>query len=216
MRNAVILDLDGTMWDSCGEVLYAWSAVLTREFPDKPPLTMERLKQCMGKIKCDIARMIIPTEDEAERSRVIDACFDYELEWIRAHPGVLYDGVHETLERLREKYALCIVSNCEDGYVQAFLDGCGLREYFEDFEMAGRTGLSKGENIRLVMARCGITDAVYVGDTAGDEAAARAAHLPFIWASYGFGEAESPDHAAGKFAELPALVDAILKQPCGA
>ena len=209
MKQAVIFDLDGTLWDSCEEVLYAWNAVLTREFPDSP-LTMARLKQCMGKIKCDIARMIVPTDDEEERSRIIDACFDYELEWIAAHPGTLYDGVRETLRKLREKYTLCIVSNCEDGYVQAFLDGCGMRESFADFEMAGRTGLSKGENIRLVMARNGIEAAVYVGDTAGDEAAARAAGIPFIHAAYGFGTAEAPDAVIHALAEAPDLVAALL------
>ncbi|MBQ1282047.1 MAG: HAD family hydrolase [Oscillospiraceae bacterium] len=209
MKQAVIFDLDGTMWDSCEEVLYAWNAVLTREFPDSP-LTMARLKQCMGKIKCDIARMIVPTDDEEERSRIIDACFDYELEWVAAHPGTLYEGVRETLRMLRETYTLCIVSNCEDGYVQAFLDGCGMRDLFEDFEMAGRTGLSKGENIRLVMARNGITAAVYVGDTTGDEAAARFAGLPFIHAAYGFGTADAPDAVIHSLCELPGILNQYL------
>ena len=203
MKQAVIFDLDGTMWDSCEEVLHAWRTVLLRERPQQPPLTMERLKACMGKVKSDIAQMLIHTDDEAERSRIIDACFDYEMEWIASHPGVLYDGVRETLEALRAMgYALCIVSNCEDGYVQAFLDSCALRDLFEDFEMAGRTGLGKGENIRLVMARNGIESAVYVGDTAGDEAAARAAGIPFIHAAYGFGAAEAPDAVIHALAEV--------------
>ena len=59
--------------------------------------------------------------------------------------------------------------------------------------MSGRTGMDEGRNIKLIMERNGIDNAVYVGDTEGDENAARYAGIPFIWASYGFGKAKSPD-----------------------
>lgn len=48
-----------------------------------------------------------------------------------------------------------------------------MERYFEDIEMSGRTGLDKGKNIRLLMERNHIGQAVYVGDTKGDEKAAR-------------------------------------------
>ena len=52
-------------------------------------------------------------------------------------------------------------------------------------------------------------DAVYVGDTAGDEAAARGAGIGFIHASYGFGRAEAPDAVLRRFTELPNVLDTI-------
>ena len=48
----------------------------------------------------------------------------------------------------------------------------------------------KGENIRLIMERNQIKDAVYVGDTAGDAQACRLAGVPMIYAAYGFGNVE--------------------------
>ena len=40
------------------------------------------------------------------------------------------------------------------------------------------------------------------GDTEGDEYAARYAGIPFIWASYGFGKAKSPDRVIRSIKEL--------------
>ncbi len=68
--------------------------------------------------------------------------------------------------------------------------------------MSGRTGMDKGKSIKLLMERNGVQNAVYVGDTEGDENAARYAGIPFIWASYGFGKAKSPDKVIGSIREL--------------
>ena len=73
-----------------------------------------------------------------------------------------------------------------------------------DFECFGNTGLSKGENIRLLMERAQITDAVYVGDTKGDADACTFAGIPFIFAEYGFG---SPTHYAHKITRFPELLE---------
>ena len=59
--------------------------------------------------------------------------------------------------------------------------------------MSGRTGLDKGNNIKILMKRNNIKTAVYIGDTDGDEKAARFANIPFIYAEYGFGTADTPD-----------------------
>lgn len=75
--------------------------------------------------------------------------------------------------------------------------------------MSGRTGKGKGENIRLLMERNRVTRAVYVGDTQGDENAARFAEIPFIYAAFGFGKAISPDGIIQSIRELPALLQKI-------
>lgn len=55
--------------------------------------------------------------------------------------------------------------------------------------------MPKSENIREIIARYDLQAPVYVGDTVGDLAASQAAGVPFIFATYGFGqltEAEAP------------------------
>ena len=59
----------------------------------------------------------------------------------------------ETLSKLKEKYPLFIVSNCEDGYIDSFFLSSGLSEMFSDYEYIGRTGKEKPENIKMVVER---------------------------------------------------------------
>ena len=103
------------------------------------------------------------------------------------------------------------MSNSQDGYVQAFLHWSGLT-CFRDIEMAGRTGLDKGANIRLVMARNGVTKAVYVGDTQGDADAAAKAGIPFIFTEYGFGSVKDAAARIASLPELPAVVEKIFAE----
>ena len=104
-----------------------------------------------------------------------------------------------------------IVSNCQKGYIEAFLAAHGLGDFFEDFECSGRTGFTKGKNIRLVMERNRIKEAAYIGDTLLDYAAAREAGIPFVHAAYGFGYAESASFVIHSLWELPAAVSDMEK-----
>lgn len=78
--------------------------------------------------------------------------------------------------------------------------------------MAGRTGLDKGANIRLVMERNGVTKAVYVGDTQGDADAAAEAGIPFIFTEYGFGSVKDAAARIASLPELPAAVEKIFAE----
>ena len=103
-----------------------------------------------------------------------------------------------------------IVTNAQDGYVQAFLESSGLSEYFDDFEMFGRTRLSKDENIKLILKRNNIKKAVYVGDTYWDYKSSINAGLEFIHAAYGFDEVPQAQWKINTFSELKDLVPQIL------
>lgn len=87
-----------------------------------------------------------------------------------------------------------IVSNCIEGYIESFLNSSNLTDYFKDYESNGRTKLSKGENIKLIIERNNIKKAIYVGDTISDKEAADYAKIPFVYASYGFGNVEQYDY----------------------
>ncbi|MEW8993698.1 HAD family hydrolase [Clostridium sp.] len=77
-----------------------------------------------------------------------------------------------------------------------------MKKYFIDFEHPGRTGLTKGENIKLIINRNNLKNPMYVGDTQGDRNAARTAGIPFVYAAYGFGKVEDYDYKIDKFPEL--------------
>ena len=207
MKKAVIFDLDGTLWDSSADVIRIWNRV----FSEKPEtadcrLTQDDMARIMGKTMEQIGTLLFPRLDAAARKRLMDRCADEEITYFRAHGARLYPGLRETVAVLKKDRELFIVSNSQDGYVDAFLTAHGFRDDFRDIEMSGRTGLGKGENIRLLMRRNGVESAVYVGDTVGDEAAAREAGILFVFAAYGFGRAEHPDAVIRELSELPEVL----------
>ena len=68
-----------------------------------------------------------------------------------------------------------------------------------------------GQNIALVLKRNGIERAVYVGDTAKDLAAAQEANIPFLYASWGFGDLRDVQPRVDAFSELPESVSTVLE-----
>lgn len=209
MKKAILFDLDGTLWDSGETVLPAWNRVL-ETVNVRPPVTMDELNSFMGLGPQDLADKFLPMlADPAERLKLFTRCFDAEVEAIRAEGARLYDGVLEMLSALKARGCfLAVVSNCKDGYIQAFLDYYQLHEIFTDFESAGATGLTKGENIALVLSRNGFhaADALYVGDTIWDMEASAKAGVDFLHAAYGFGSVPEGVPAVNSPNEIPERV----------
>lgn len=211
MKNAVIFDLDGTLWDSSKQVTESWNVILGR-YPETEnrQISVSDMHGFMGKPMNEIARLMMPDIDEKLREKIMLECMDNELEYLSEHMGVLYPKLYETLEELSESYKLMIVSNCQDGYIQLFLRLSETERFFRDFESFGKTGLSKGENIRLVIKRNSVDKAVYLGDTQGDLDAADMAEIPFIHAAYGFGKTNRETDKILSFSELPRLCKAMF------
>ena len=210
----LIFDLDGTLWDSAAQVAESWNIIFTRENPHVVPVTAEDIHNVMGMTMDEIRdalRVDVPAERRAE---IFRECNTFEVEYLREHGGVPYPGLRPVMEELRRRgYVLAIVSNCQLGYIDAFLNASGMRDVFADSEEWEHTGLRKGENIRLVMERNGFPSAVYIGDTHKDEEAARLAGIPFIHAAYGFGRAEAPDAVIHSLRELPAVISRLYPEP---
>lgn len=202
MYEAMIFDLDGTLWDATGNARKIWRKVINKHPEIKIRLTQAKIEGLMGKTMEEIGLALFPNVSEETRKEMIDEFSVEEVKYLEKHGGVLYDSVEESIAKLAGSRKLYIVSNCQDGYVQAFLHYHKMEQYFEDYEMSGRTGLCKGENIKMVMERNNIRDAVYIGDTDGDRKAAFEAKIPFIWVSYGFGKAMMWSMFVRKFDQL--------------
>ena len=212
MKDTLLLfDLDGTLWDSAGPVAESWNEVFQRECPGLPLLTVDDIHGVMGMTMKEIGRTLYPDFRSPRREAIFDECCTYEVEYLHTHCGTLYPDFRPAMEALKaEGYELAVVSNCQLGYIDAFLASSGAGDLFLDYEEWERTGLTKGENIRLVMERNGYTKGIYIGDTKKDQEAALLAGIPFIHAAYGFGKADSPDGVIRGLAELPAEISRLL------
>lgn len=200
--DGIIFDLDGTLWDSVDGILLTWNRVISRHGQFRPPITRQEQESLMGLPMDEIARRLFPGKNPAEQKSMMGECSREENEYLVIHGGSLYPGVRETLEKLSRKYKLCIVSNCQCGYIEAFLQAHDLGKYFTDHLSFGETGLTKGENNRIVIERNGFQNPVYVGDTAGDRRSAIDAGIPFVYAEFGFGNVEQYDAKIENFSEL--------------
>lgn len=206
----IIFDMDGTLWDSAKAVADSWTEVVAREYTPERVITEEEIKSVMGLTMDKLAARIFPELPEEKRLQLLEVCGREENEYLRTHGAIVYPQVEETFQKLKEKYHLYIVSNCQSGYIEAFLEYYGYGKYIEDMECYGNNGLVKGENIRKVAERNHLTKAVYVGDIQGDYDASMQAGVEFIHAGYGFGtvDANVPEIAA--FVELPEVVKSVL------
>ena len=199
---AIIFDVDGTIWDSTESVADSWNKAI-REHSDLD-LTLDpvSLSRVFGKTMTEIADALFPALDTEARMKLLDACYAEENRYLEDHPGLLYDGVAGTIRNLSLRYPLYIVSNCQCGYIEVMLKTSGLAPYIKDHLCFGETLRPKGETIRMLMEKNSLKSPVYVGDTQGDADACKAAGIPFIFAEYGFGDVPDAATRIQRFSDL--------------
>lgn len=189
--DGVIFDLDGTLWDATEVTAETWVEVLKRHPNVKPaqPLDVKTVKKYMGLTNEELANIFFPELSFEDAFGMMNESCMLENKWLPSRGGRLYPHVRETLEKLNNTgKELYIVSNCQDGYIEAFLTAHKMFDLFKDWESSGRSGKNKAENIKDIIKRNSILSPVYVGDTVSDSIGARGAGIPFIYAKYGFGE----------------------------
>ncbi|TWT07071.1 HAD family hydrolase [Planococcus sp. CPCC 101016] len=199
--DSIIFDLDGTLWDSREVLVEAWNQVL-KENDVQRELTKDDVKSVMGLQQQEIGQTLFPELSSDQQQDLLRQFSTAECKQLRVQGGQLFEELETVLKELEKHYQLFIVSNCQEGYIESFYAYHELDKHFRDFENPGRTGLTKGENIQLVMERNGLKNPVYVGDTEGDHKAAKSAGVPFVYAAYGFGEVSGYDHSIDKLEDL--------------
>jgi len=206
--DSIILDVDGTIWDTTPIVAKAWNKAIDELYPQVPHVTADILKGQFGKTMDVIGRNLFGALNDKDQETLLARCCEEEqLALDKNEEDIAYEGVVQTIRELAGKVPLFIVSNCQAGYIELVMKKNRIEDCITDFECFGNNGLTKDKNIKLVVERNGLKAPVYVGDTQGDLEACKAAGVPFIWAEYGFGEVK--EEIAGKiknFSELGELI----------
>ena len=203
--DSIIFDLDGTLWDSTNEVVTSWNLVMNKYDTIKKEITLDELKGYMGLPLDEIRKKMLPYMSEKESKSIMKECCEIEHKHLARYGARLYDKLEDILKELSKKYKLFIVSNCQDGYIETFLDYNNFHKYFDDFECPGKSNLLKAENIKLIIERNHLKNPIYVGDTQTDCDASKKAGIPFVFAKYGFGNVIEYEYFIDKFEDLLAL-----------
>ena len=198
--DGIIFDLDGTLWDSSKQVVPAWNTILTKY--NQKNINSDDMVGYMGKTLDMISSLMLPDLSHEQAMDILYECCAEEQVYLREHGGNLYPDLGRTLQKLAETYQLFIVSNCQLGYLKAFFEAHSLKHYFTDYECCGKTGLSKSENIKLIIERNNLKNAIYVGDTELDMEAAFSAGIPFVLADYGFGNVHNAKNKISCFSDM--------------
>lgn len=211
MKKGIIFDLDGTLWDSTKEVVETWNSVFEKYGNITKRLTIDEMKNYMGKTLSKIAELCLPDLSQTESLKILNECCRVEIDYLRRNGALLYSNSDATFKVLSRYFHLYIVSNCQCGYIESFLESSGYKKYFDDIECHGNTGKIKAENIKLICERNELSAAIYVGDTQLDFDSASEAGIPFVHAAYGFGKVEGAKYVIEKFIDLTNVINQIEK-----
>lgn len=201
--DSIILDIDGTIWNTTQIVAESWNKAIKNNFPSVPLVNAKILQSQFGKPMSEIADSLFTELSQSQKDFLMEECCKYEkIDLLENTKNLAYKDVSKTIENLSKKVPVFIVSNCQKGYIELVEEKNHLKNFIKDSECFGNNGNSKAENIALIIKRNNLKNAVYVGDTQGDFESCQKIKIPFIWASYGFGNPKSYDYKIETFSDL--------------
>ncbi|MBP3350138.1 MAG: HAD family hydrolase [Bacteroidaceae bacterium] len=196
--DALIFDMDGTLWDAVDTYAEIWNMAFERENIERR-ITRADLLALIGTPIDDIMRHFVPAERVEHLLKTIAELVVTELPRLG---GKLYEGVQEGVAELSKHYKLFMLSNCDELELPIFVRYAGIESYITDTIAYGNTRLRKAENMRLLAEKYHLQHPVYVGDTDGDCREAHRAGVPFVWMSYGFGTTDNAQLQFDTFADM--------------
>jgi len=189
---AIVFDLDGTLADTAADIREALVRALATE--GLPPIDLESVRLMIGGgPRLLIVRALdrLCVDDAADLVARLTDRFHVEYLAQGKQMSRLYDGVGESLERMRSAgLKLGVCSNKPDDLCHRIVDSFGLGDKL-DAVLGSGTGLPRKPDpapLLHVIDELGASPAtaLYVGDSETDVRAARAAGVAVVVVSYGY------------------------------
>ncbi len=204
--DSLIFDMDGTLWDAVGMYQEIWTRALRTQNIART-VSREDLMRYMGKNVFYIVEHLFPEFDAPQTKAFLQEIERQNIAIVPEMKADIYPGVQKGLARLKEKYPLFLLSNCEKDGLVNFMNYTQTRELISDYMEHGQNLMPKSHNIGLLSQKHKLKSPMYVGDTDSDSNEAQKAGVPFVFVTYGFGKT---DNYHLKFDSFPELVDYFM------
>jgi phosphoglycolate phosphatase len=188
---AVILDLDGTLADTAGEIAIALNRTLAEE--GRAPLELPEVAALVGR---GVRTLIERADAKTGGGLAVDAAilrFEVHYAQTIATEAALYPGTAQGLQRLREAgVPLAMATNKPRVFTQLLLERFALAETFAAV-VCGDDGIVRKPAGDMLLAACAAMKtapaaSLMLGDSGNDVRAARAAGCPVWCVPYGYTE----------------------------
>jgi len=197
---AVMFDLDGTLVHTAPEIAFAVNKMLAELELSKLP--QQEIERYIGEGAQMLIRRCIAANSQYEPD---EALFEQAQALFFAHyadnvtQSKPYDGAVETLAALQDKgLKLACVTNKPEKFTIPLLDASGLLDFFEIVVSGDTLPKKKPDPIQLryICAKFNVleAEAMLVGDSLTDVAAAHAAGCYIVTVPYGYNQGKPIDH----------------------
>lgn len=216
-----VFDLDGTLADTIHDLIGTLNVVLARE--DLPPLSLEQGRPMIGAgARALIERGLAAAGKEVTPAR-LDELHRSFLVHYNEHICVrttLFPGTEAALDRLAAAgFQLAVCTNKYEDFSLALLQALGVADRFA--AICGRDTFAyfkpDPRHLTLTIEKAGGDPgrAVMVGDSLSDVAAAKAAGIPVVAATFGYSDVPvaelAPDRIIDHFDELFPAVQSLVR-----
>lgn len=198
---AVMFDLDGTLVNTAPEIAFAINKMLAEL--ELPQLPQQQIESYIGEgaqmlIRRSISAYMRHVPDEDIFGHGQDLFYQHYADNVRHSKP--YDGAVETLAALQDKgLKLACVTNKPERFTIPLLDESGLLDFFEIVVSGDTLPKKKPDPIQLryICAKFNVleAEAMLVGDSLTDVAAAHAAGCYIVTVPYGYNQGKPIDHS---------------------
>ena len=196
----IVFDLDGTLIDSRRDLADAANALIVER--GGAPLDVDTVASMVGEGAALLVRRALAaagvTRDDLDAA--LKRFLELYDERLLAHTR-LYDGTRETLDALRARTSLAVLTNKPQRPTERILAGLGIAAHFRwvigGDTTHGRKPDPAGLNHVISIADATPDSTIMVGDSAIDLRTARAAGTRVCLVRYGFGFRTAAGHLAG-------------------
>lgn len=218
MTRTLLLDLDGTLVDSVPDLLASCNRIMAlRGFA---PLSRADITPMIGDGAAALLQRIMAARGQEATPADLHAFLDDYMAHVADHTCA-YPGVAETLTCLAAAgWHLAVCTNKPVMPARAVLAKLGLLDRFAAIGGGDSYPARKPDPAHLLatLADAGGAPgmAVMVGDHYNDVASAHAAHIPCIFAAWGYGPISmgaTANAVAHTFTDVPEMAKALLNAP---